>query len=664
MTTTLEEFTVKKYNNLKNEIERHNKLYYEDNNPEISDFEYDMLVEELKKMENEYSDLITNDSPTQNVGSDITNKFSKVKHSAPMQSIDNVYSLEELKKFYERTIKNINTKNPEFCGELKIDGCSIAIRYIDGKLHQALTRGNGELGEDVTHNIRMLDCIPKKISNENNYEIRGEIFFYYEDFISLNDKLKSEGKDLLKNPRNAASGILKRKNENELKGVKLSAFFYRLIDLDSPSEEISQSEAFSFFKLHNFPMAPQTKYGLNSFEKLSDFVNEIDDKRNSLNFPQDGIVFKIENPKYRKIIGGTTKHPNWCIAYKFPPKEVCTKLHNITWQVGKTGVVTPVAELTPVMVDGTVVSRATLHNLDEIHKLKISIGDEIVLKKAGEIIPKVVRVNLNCNKTYTPLEAPKECPECKSKLIKDSVYYKCENIYCKARIHGYMTFWASKHGLDIQGLGTAIIDQLLNKNIINNILDIYSLTPSALGDLDKMGEKSGKKLYDEIQESKNRPFCKILAALSIPNVGANTSKMLVSKFKDIQTLMSCTKDDLLSIKDIGPTTCDSILTYFNDNKNFINDLIILGFNLKDTSNNSSSSTKLQDLKFVITGSFENYSRDELFKIIEKHGGINSSSVSKKTDYLLLGDSPGSKLDKANKLGVKVINELEFLNLIS
>lgn len=654
-----------KISKLKQQITEHDRLYYVLASPVISDFEYDKLFEQLKELERQNPEFITADSPTQRVGGEPIEGFQQVRHTTAMLSIDNTYSYGQLRDFDSRVKKNLETKDYSYVVELKIDGLAVSLTYKNGILEQAATRGDGEFGDDVTTNIRTIKSIPLKLSG--NYpqilEVRGEVYMPISAFNHLNSIKSQQGEREFANPRNAASGSLKLLDASITAQRKLAFFGY---SISQTGNKIADTHFQTLEKLKQFglPVNPNTKKA-SDIEQVIDICSSWQDKRHKLEYMIDGMVIKVDNFSQQESLGTTGRAPRWCIAYKFAPEQADTVVESVDIQVGKTGILTPVANLTPVKLAGTTVKRASLHNFDEISRLELAQGDTVIVEKAGEIIPQVVAVKQRAL-TRVPIEIPKHCPVCSGKTERDEngVYIRCTNVSCPAVIREKLIYFVGKGQMNIDGLGQSLIDRLIQANLIKNFADIYRLRFDQLAELDRMGDKSAANIMQAIEESKNAPLSRFITALGIANVGEQTAEILAENFGSLKELVNAGIEQLNEIEQIGPVMADSIYQYFHnpDNTAVINQLIELGIQAEHKEQKVSN--KLNNKIFVITGTLDNISRVDAENLIKQNGGKCSSSVSKKTDYLLAGDNPGSKVQKAEKLGVAVITLEKFYEMIN
>ncbi|MCX8065469.1 MAG: NAD-dependent DNA ligase LigA [Candidatus Hydrogenedentes bacterium] len=654
------------------EIERHNELYYVHAKPEISDYEYDMLVKELEKLEEKYPELKTPYSPTQRVGGRVIDEFRAVEHRVPMLSIDNTYNEEELRDFYRRVRKAIPpNEKVTYVVEPKIDGVAISITYRSRIYSLAVTRGDGFKGDDVTENVKTIRSVPLRLKDSapDFLEVRGEVFMKNDELERLNQIREEMGEEPFRNPRNTTAGTLKLKDPRQVAERKLEVFFYELIlEEDQTSLIKTHVEALEKLREWGLPVNPEWKI-CNDIEDVVKLTNEWRERRFSLGYEIDGLVIKVNEHRIRDILGATSKAPRWVIAYKFPAEVARTKLLNIKVQVGKTGALTPVAEMEPVKLAGTIVKRATLHNFEELSRKDIRIGDIVEIQKAGEIIPQVIRPLLEFRPLNTkPFLPPEKCPECGSEVKKDpeGVFYRCLNMDCPAQLKQRLQHFAQRRAMDIEGLGTALIEQLVNKGLVKNIADIYRLKMEQLVQLERMGKKSSQNLLNAIEASKNRPLSSLIFGLGIRHVGQHLAEVLAKHFGSIDKLMKASIEELTSIPEVGPIVAESIRDFFSTKENLqlIEDLRNLKVRMEEeTASIEEGKNILKGMTFVVTGTLKNFTRDQIEQKIKSLGGKAVSSVSKNTDYLIVGESPGSKLEKAQRLGVKIISEEDFLNMI-
>jgi len=645
------------------EIERHNRLYYQKADPEISDFEYDMLVAELKELQQRFATAIP--ELIQSVGNDLTQSGKTIPHIQRMFSLDNAYSREELLAWWERISQELGFR-PPLCAELKIDGFGINLYYQQGILRYATTRGDGIEGEDVTHNFLNLPNIPHRIDYLGAIEIRGEIYIPIPDFLALNEARREASEKVFANPRNAAAGSIKLKDPAEAAKRPLRAWFYTIGEADPPLATSCQTDLLASLKQMGFPVEPNHRL-CHDPSHLLDFCQEMEDQRGRFAFDIDGIVLKLNDFALQKRLGFTAKSPKWAIAFKFKPEEKETRLKAVEFQVGRTGAITPVAILEPVYISGTTVSRSTLHNFDEIRRLDIHEGDTLRLIKSGEIIPKIIAVNLSLRKLNSaPIALPDTCPACGSPLTRqeDAAIEYCPSTDCPAQLARSITHFASREAMDIMGLGSSLVSRFLQEDIIKSIEDIYRLDADRLANLDRMGEKSAQNLLSGIEESKNRNFDRVLFALGIRMVGSVTARNLASHFGNIQNLMEADSEELSSVPEVGDKIANAIKEYFRNPKNIqlIAHLREIGLNFSYHSPKQSGI--LEGKTFLITGTLYHYGRKDMEAIIQSHGGKILSGVSQSLNYLVVGDKPGSKLSKAQKIPeIRIISEDELLELI-
>lgn len=667
-----------KYTKLRSEIEYHNNLYYNEDNPIISDMEYDFLIHELKELEQKYPELLENNengenSPTEKIGGTASEKFSKVRHRVPMLSLSNTYNISEIEDFDKRVKKIIlaenienNSKELEYILELKLDGLSISLIYENGMLVQAVTRGDGQVGEDVTENIREIPTIPKKLKENISLEVRGEIILPISSFNRINQEREDEGEDVFANPRNAASGTIRQLDKTIVAERGLDCYLYYLVNAENYGikthlESIEYIEKLGFKTTKIFE-----KY--TDFKKLEEAIDKWHDDRKKLDYETDGLVIKVNNFSLYEILGYTTKSPRWAIAYKFPAEQVKTKLMDVTFQVGRTGVITPVAELEAVNLSGSVVKRASLHNFDEIRRKDIKIGDNVIVEKAAEIIPQVVNVVFD-DRTGKEIEIqePANCPVCNSELAHEEglVALKCHNPLCPEKVKRQIAYFVSRDAMNISGLGDKIVEKFIELGKIKTIVDIYSLKEyrEELENLEKMGQKSVDNLINNIEDSKNRDFSKVLYALGIPFVGKFNANLLTKNFKNIENLKNQSIENLLSVKGIGDKVAIAVNTFLNNKNNWktITDLQNIGlqFAINESDLKEIADNPIKGKNFLATGKLQKYKRNDIKDIILSKGGNYLSAVSKNLNFLIAGEKAGSKLEKAEKLGVRVLTEEEF-----
>ncbi|WP_195348535.1 NAD-dependent DNA ligase LigA [Bacteroides nordii] len=661
-----------KIEELRAELHRHNYNYYVLNTPEISDKEFDDKMRELQDLEQAHPEYKDDNSPTMRVGSDLNKNFTQVAHKYPMLSLGNTYSETEVADFYERVKKALND-DFEICCEMKYDGTSISLTYEDGKLIRAVTRGDGEKGDDVTDNVKTIRSIPLVLHGDNypqSFEIRGEILMPWDVFEELNREREAREEPLFANPRNAASGTLKSQNSSVVASRKLDAYLYYLLGENLPCDghyENLQEAAKWGFKISNAMQKCHT------LEEIFDYIKYWDTERKNLKVATDGIVLKVNSLKQQKNLGFTAKSPRWAIAYKFQAERALTRLNMVTYQVGRTGAVTPVAKLDPVQLSGTIVKRASLHNADIIEGLDLHIGDMVYVEKGGEIIPKITGVDTSARSFMIgeKVNFITNCPECGSKLVRyegEAAHYCPNETACPPQIKGKIEHFISRRAMNIDGLGPETIDMFYRLGLIQNTADLYKLTAEDIKGLDRMGEKSAENIINGIAQSKEIPFERVIFALGIRFVGETVAKKIAKAFKNIEELEDADLETLVSIDEIGEKIAQSILNYFanESNRKLVNRLKEAGLQLYRTEEDLSGHTdKLAGQSIVISGVFTHYSRDEYKDLIEKHGGKNVGSISAKTSFILAGENMGpAKLEKASKLGIRIMNEEEFLELIS
>ena len=660
-----------KIDQLRADLHRHNYNYYVLNAPEISDKEFDDRMRELQELEKEHPEYQDDNSPTMRVGSDLNKNFTQVAHKYPMLSLGNTYSESEVTDFYDRVKKALN-EDFEICCELKYDGTSISLTYENGKLVRAVTRGDGEKGDDVTDNVKTIRTIPLVLhgSYPESFEIRGEILMPWEVFEELNLEKEAREEPLFANPRNAASGTLKLQNSAIVASRKLDAYFYYLLGEELPCDEhyenLQAAAGWGFKTSEHMKKA-------HSLEEVFEYIRYWDTERKNLPVATDGIVLKVNSMRQQKNLGFTAKSPRWAIAYKFQAERALTRLNKVTYQVGRTGAVTPVANLDPVQLSGTIVKRASLHNADIIEGLDLHIGDMVYVEKGGEIIPKITGVDKDARSMLIgeKVKFITHCPECGSKLIRyegEAAHYCPNETSCPPQIKGKIEHFISRKAMNIDGLGPETVDMFYRLGLIKNTADLYQLTADDIKNLDRMGEKSAENIIKGIEASKEVPFERVLFALGIRFVGETVAKKIAKSFNDIDELENANLEKLINIDEIGEKIAQSILTYFANplNRELIERLKSTGLQLYRREEDLSGYTdKLAGQSIVISGVFTHHSRDEYKELIEKNGGKNVGSISAKTSFILAGENMGpAKLEKAHKLGIKLMSEDEFLTLIS
>ena len=652
---------------LRAQIEHHNRLYYVDATPEITDREYDQLLQTLEKLEREFPDFGSPTSPTQRVGGAPLDHFENVRHAVPMMSLSNTYSKEELVEFDRRIRKLIPEATFDYILEPKIDGVAISLRYEKGELVRATTRGDGTTGDDVTSNVRTIQSIPLRLADlmpPAVLEVRGEIYMDTQGFAQLNEQRQEGGSEPFANPRNACAGSLKLLDPREVAKRPLDAIFYATGQLDGMAFE-THEQMLSTLKGYGLRITPN--YWISAgIEEILDRLDELENMRHEFPFEMDGGVIKVNERRLYDELGSTAKSPRWAVAYKYEPEQAETTLHAISIQVGRTGVLTPVAELDPVQLAGTTVRRATLHNEDEIRRKDIKVGDRVIIEKAGEIIPAIVKVVTERRTgAETEFAMPTTCPVCGSGVEKreGEVALRCTNLQCPAQVKSWLTHFASRGALDINGLGESLVVQLVDSGLVKNPAELYSLKQADVIGLERMGDKKADNLIHGIAESKQRPFEKVLFGLGIRHVGKGAATILANEFKTIDALLEADLQRLETIRDIGPIVGKSVVAYFQtlETRTVMDQLRAAGVNFEQED--SGGSQELEGLTFVLTGSLETMTRDEGGDKVRARGGKVSGSVSKKTSYLVAGANAGSKLTKAEALGVTILDEQQFVDLL-
>jgi len=663
----------KKIESLRDKIRHHEYRYYVLDDPEISDAEFDKLVNELKKLEAEHPELITPDSPTQRVGGKPREGFVKARHSSPMLSLDNAYSEEELRDWERRVHELTGRSDVEYMCELKLDGMSLALRYNGGQLERGITRGDGNEGEDVTANVRTVRSIPLSIPKEKlkkagiprDFETRGEMLMPIAAFRKLNEERAQHGLSTFANPRNFTAGTVRQLEPGITAQRRLDYFPYALLK-DGRTYFDRHSKTMDALEAAGFKVNPHRKLAKNLIEVWK-FIRSWEEKRESLPYEIDGIVIKVDRTALQQELGFTGKAPRWAIAYKYAARGGVTQIEDIVPQVGRTGKLTPVAWLKPVPIGGTTVSRATLHNMDEIERLGVKIGDWVEVERGGDVIPKVVKVveDNDHPRGHKQFQMPEHCPVCGGNVVRTpgEADHRCVNANCAAKLQGTILHFASRHVMDIDGLGDALVSQLTEGGMVKNVADLYRLTKDDLLKLERMGDKSAQNVLDEIAASKKLPLERVIYGLGIRFVGERTAQFLAEHFGSLDAIMKASAEQLQEVNEVGPRIAESIVEFFSDehNRQLVNDLRKAGLTL--TGEKKEKGTKLAGKTFVLTGTLERYSRDEAKKMIEDAGGRVSGSVSKKTDYVVAGSDAGSKLDKARELGVAVIGEDEMESLV-
>ncbi len=654
---------------LRRQILRHNKLYYEQNKPEISDTEFDRLLKELERLEKEYPRFAAEESPARQVGGRPSDKFKTIKHEVPMLSIDNTYSKEELRAFDERVRKNLKTAVFEYVVELKIDGVSLSLLYEKGNLIRAATRGDGQFGDTITENARTIKDIPGTLNHMENspakIDIRGEVFLTRKNFLAINNEKEEAGEELFVNPRNAAAGSLKLLDSAVVADRGLSFFAHGMGICEGGRFE-THLELLEFFKASGLPVNRHTKL-CRDLEEVFKACDRWEIERAKLDYDTDGLVIKVNDLARQRLLGTTNKSPRWVIAYKFPAEQAKTELLDIVVQVGRTGVLTPVAVLKPVFVAGTTVSRATLHNEDEIQRLDLRIGDGVMIEKSGEIIPQVVSVLKDLRKgSEKKFSMPAKCPVCGSKAARtgDEVAVRCVNTSCPAQLKARLLHFGSRKAMDVEGLGEAIVEQLVESGRVKEFADIYTLKEEELAGLERMGEKSARNLSGQIMASKARGLSRLLFGLGIRHVGTHSARLIAQRFASMEKIKKAKKEEFENIDAVGGVIAESLVEFFEncENLKMIGRLEKFGLNMKEEKNQNTSAA-LAGKIFVLTGTLRDFTREEAAQLILDRGGRVASSVSRKTNAVIAGEEPGSKLAEAKKLGLSVIGENEFKKLL-
>lgn len=657
---------IKRAAELRKLINYHNQKYYNEDSPEIDDFKYDKLLRELEDIESNYPELITSDSPTQRVGGSASSeKFAPVEHTVPMESLHDSFSHEEIREFDKKVRENVS--NPIYIVEPKIDGLSVSAEYRNGIFVRGSTRGDGSVGEDITDNLMTIKSLPMKLKKPIPYlEVRGEVYMSNDIFVKLTTAQDENGEKPFKNPRNAAAGSLRQKDSKITKERSLDIFVFNVQQVEGVTLN-SHKESLDFLKELGFTVLPF----YNSFSDINDAINEIErigKMRGSLSFQTDGAVIKIDDFSQRTELGSTSKFPKWAEAYKYPPEEKETTLLDIEINVGRTGVLTPTGIFSPVSLAGTTVSRATLHNIDFIREKDLRIGDTVVLRKAGEIIPEVVSVSKH-EENSVPFEYPEVCPSCGSPVTREDgeAAYRCTNTDCPAQLIRHLIHFVSRDAMDIDGLGEAVLKQLVENNLVSSPLDLYSIKAEQIKVLERMGEKSANNLIAAIDKSRTNDLYRLIFALGIRHIGQKAAKLLADKFRTLDNIASASIEEISAIEGFGGIMAECTYNYFRlpETLNLIEEIKKIGLNTETAQKAKTEANELFAGKtFVITGTLKNHKRKEATEIIEQLGGKTSSSVSKKTDYVLAGEEAGSKLTKAQALGITVINEEEFEHMRS
>ena len=659
---------IKEIQNLRAEIERHNDLYYGQAAPEISDYEFDQLLERLKELEDEHPELVTPDSPTQRVGGK-AESLKPFTHTVPLMSLDNSYDIDELRAFVERCERLADGRGVEYVAELKIDGLSVALHYEKGLLVVGATRGDGVHGDDVTQNAKTIKTIPLRLKHftDDHAEVRGEVFLSRSQFKKINAELEMQGEKTFANPRNCASGTLRMLDSAIVASRRLDMFPY---DVFRGNQKMFAThwENFDWLRTNGFHVNPHVRL-CGSFDELVAFVNAMELIRDTLDYEIDGVVVKVNSTALQDEFGATTKAPRWAIAYKYPARQTTTKLLDIQVQVGRTGALTPVAYLEPTLLAGTVVARASLHNEDEIKRLDIKLGDTVLIEKSGEIIPQVLQVVVSKRDgSEREYHFPAKCPVCGFDAIRPEgeAVRRCVNPDCPAKVKARIQYFASRKAMDIEGLGDVLVETLVDKQIVKDVADIYELTVNDIANLERKAEKSATKLIEQIEASKTRGLQRLLYGIDIRHVGERYAKILANHFCDIDQLAAASVEALDDIPEIGQTVAVSVFEWFQNplHIDLLNRLRAAGVEMEIDGGGKMLDERFVGKTFVLTGKLENYTRDEAAKLIEDRGGRVSSSVSKKTDYVVAGEDAGSKLTKAESLGVSVLSEEQFSGMLA
>ncbi|MCK8816065.1 NAD-dependent DNA ligase LigA [Natroniella sulfidigena] len=647
---------------LRAEIRRHNHYYFVLDQPKISDQEYDQLMQRLLKLEAEYPELVTANSPSQRVGGEAIDQFEKIEHQIPLLSLAKSFSKEELREFDQRVQKSVAGR-VEYVVELKIDGLSTSLIYQDGKLIQAATRGNGLIGEDITHNIRTIKSIPLNLEDELDLEVRGEVFIPLDRFVELNHRRVEEGLSRFANPRNAAAGSVRQLDPKVAARRPLDIFIYDSTYIEGQQFK-THSERLDYLEELGFKINPARKV-CTEIEEVIEYCQNWTAEREELNYEIDGIVIKVNRLELREQLGATAKHPRWAMAYKFPAQQQETKVKDIEVTVGRTGALTPTAVLEPVLLDGSEVSRATLHNQDYIEEKDVRIGDRVIIEKSGDIIPQVVEVLVEKRDgQQESYHLPQSCPVCQGEVSKVGADYRCLNNNCPSRTEEKVKHFAKRGAMNIEGLGESLVEKLLENGLIADLADLYYLDQKDLVELERMGQKSSQNLLDAIEKSKENSLSRLLFGLGIHHVGSEVARNLAKNFSNLDEIIEADQEELTAIDGVGPKIAQSIISYFSQQENLeiIKKLRQAGVNLE--AKTVKQDDLLEGKKFVLTGKLADFTRAEAKREVTELGGRVTGSVSGQTDYLVVGENPGSKYDKAQKLGVEILSEEEFKNIVN
>src|SRR6056297_218582 len=653
---------------LREELRKHNYKYYVLDNPEISDYEYDQMLKELEELEAKYPELKTEDSPTQRVGGEPRDEFTKVEHSTRVLSLANAFNEQELRDFDDRIKRNLENKNYKYIVEYKIDGLSAILRYENGSFSLGATRGNGRVGEDVTHNLKTIKSIPLKLRKENiDIELRGEVFIRKDDFKKLNQKRSDNDQSLFANPRNAAAGSIRQLDPKVAAKRPLSFIAYDLVNFENSEHQIdNHHQALEFLKELGFNI--NWYQSCENIEEVIKICENWVEKREEIDFEIDGLVIKVDQLDLREKLGNTSKSPRWAIAYKFPAQQKTTKVKDIDVTVGRTGALTPNAVLEPVFLDGSTVSRATLHNEDEVKRKDVRINDTVLVQKAGDVIPEVVKV-IKEKRTGNEIkfEMPKYCPVCGEKVYREEgeAVNRCTNISCPAQRRESILHFVSRDAMDIEGVGPSLVDQLLDNNLIEDYADLYYLKKQDLINLERMAKKSSENVLKAIKASKERELNRLIYALGIRHVGSNSARILTNHYSSIEELKKASREELVEINEIGPVMAESIVNFFKSEHNLevLEKLEEADVKMQKQKQEAKASQHLEGKSFVFTGALDSYTRKEASELVRKYGGDVKSSVSSKTSYLVVGDNPGSKYDQAQELNVDILEENDFESLV-
>lgn len=663
--------TKEAYDTLVHEIRMHDRLYYVDCRPKISDYAYDQLMKKLEAMEEEHPEWVTPTSPTQRVGKALTQGFKEVVHTVPMLSLANTYSPDEVEEYVKRIYKLLERDRVPFCAELKMDGVAVTVHYERGRYTRAVTRGNGKKGDDITQNMKTIAALPLVLEGEHipeYLEVRGEVFLPIHEFQTLNQEKQDAGEEVWANPRNAAAGSLKLLDPKEVARRKLSVVLYGIAQ-DTSHHCKTQVETHAYLHALGLPTFAKRHYKeCFSVTEIMHFARGIEQERHHLPFEIDGIVIKVNELKTHALLGATAKSPRFAVAYKFAPEQAKTVIRGITVQVGRTGVLTPVAELDPVQVAGSTISRATLHNQDEVERKDIRIGDTVIIEKGGDVIPKVVEVDIKARPHGShPWKMPHACPVCHTAVKKRAaeVAYRCPNARCASQALRRIIYFAGKEGMDIDHLGKKVAEQLVELGLVRTFSDIYALTAEQLAQLEGFKEKAIHNLLEGIDASRHVPLARFIGALGIPYVGSGTADLLAQMAGDISALFYINREELIEIEGIGETVADAVATYFSMEENIaeIKALLLHGIQLEKPKKVRSKDHPFFGKTFVLTGALVDFTRSQAATLIKERGGKVSSSVSSKTDFVLVGADPGSKYDKAKKLGIHLLDEKSFAKLL-